>query len=232
MKLLTPRVAETLRKTRNTAMALSVLSITLLPRVASTAPQNPTESEKTAPSAEKSASNTSKASRPAATTNSEWEKYLKNADRHNSTGVALAQKALSYRGTRYRFGGTTSNGFDCSGLTQAVYRKWGMMLPRTSTEQFQKGKPVAKDNLQPGDLVFFKNTYKGGISHVGIFVGDGKFVHAAGAGKGVVVSKLFEGYHANHYAGARRIVLPTKQEKVVKTEKTDDKPESEEHSEQ
>jgi len=137
---------------------------------------------------------------------SEWEKYRSTANR-GGIGEALAHKALSYRGTRYRMGGTSSSGFDCSGLTQTVYKKWGMLLPRTSTEQFSKGKPVSKNQLNSGDLVFFSNTYKSGISHVGIYVGDMKFVHAAGYGKGVVVSSLKEAYHANHYAGARRIVL-------------------------
>lgn len=142
---------------------------------------------------------------------SDWDKYRMSANR-GSVGEALAHKALSYRGVRYRMGGTTRNGIDCSGLTQTVYKKWGMLLPRTSTEQFKKGRPVPKSQLKPGDLVFFKNTYKHGISHVGIYVGDGKFVHAAGSGKGVIVSKLSDAYHTNHYAGARRIVLDPKPE--------------------
>jgi cell wall-associated NlpC family hydrolase len=153
--------------------------------------------------------NTPKSNKPSSSSSksvSEWDKYRSTANRA-SIADALAHKALSFRGARYRMGGTTSSGFDCSGLTQAVYKKWGMQLPRTSTEQFGKGKPVAKGQLKPGDLVFFSNTYKHGISHVGIYVGDMKFVHAAGYGKGVVVSSLKEDYHANHYAGARRIVL-------------------------
>lgn len=137
---------------------------------------------------------------------SEWEKYRLTANR-GSIGQALAKKALSYRGVRYRMGGTSTSGIDCSGLTQAVYKKWGMKLPRTSTEQFRKGRPVPREQLKEGDLVFFKNTYKRGVSHVGIYVGDNRFVHAAGSGKGVVVSNLSDKYHANHYAGARRIAL-------------------------
>lgn len=150
---------------------------------------------------------------------SAWQEYLKSADRHAGIGEALAHKALSYRGVPYRFGGTSENGIDCSGLTQAVYKKWGMMLPRTSTEQFKKGKPVPKDQLRPGDLVFFKNTYRHGVSHVGIYVGDGKFVHAAGAKYGVIVSSLNEPYHLHHYAGARRIALDSQ---PVKAERRDD----------
>ena len=146
---------------------------------------------------------------------SDWDRYRMTANRA-TIGEALAHKALSYRGVRYRMGGTTTNGIDCSGLTQAVYKKWGMLLPRTSTEQFSKGARVLKDQLQPGDLVFFSNTYKHGISHVGIYVGDNKFVHAAGSGRGVIVSSLSEPYHANHYAGSRRIALDKEPEPDAK----------------
>jgi cell wall-associated NlpC family hydrolase len=145
---------------------------------------------------------------------SDWDKYRMSANRA-SVGEDLAHKALSYRGVRYRFGGTTTNGIDCSGLTQTIYSKWGKLLPRTAVEQFQKGRPVPKDQLKAGDLVFFKNTYRAGISHVGIFVGDGKFVHAANANKGVIMSPLSNPYYNNHYAGARRIALDTKPDLVA-----------------
>jgi cell wall-associated NlpC family hydrolase len=137
---------------------------------------------------------------------SEWDKYRQTANR-GTVGDALAKKALSYRGVRYRMGGTSTSGIDCSGLTQTVYKKWGMLLPRTSTEQFKSGRKVTKDQLLAGDLVFFSNTYKKGVSHVGIYVGDGKFVHASGAKRGVIVSSLSDDYHAKHYAGARRLAL-------------------------
>ena len=94
---------------------------------------------------------------------------------------------------------------DCSGLIQMVMQKWGTLLPRTATSQFKKGRPVAKVDLQEGDLVFFQNTYKKGISHVGIFIGDGKFVHAANAKKGVIVTPLDTPYYAHRFAGARRL---------------------------
>ncbi len=152
----------------------------------------------------------------------EWDRYRMTAGRdirssrgsRGTVGEALAHKALSYRGVHYRMGGTTTNGIDCSGLTQAVYKKWGMLIPRTSTEQFQKGKSVPRAQLKPGDLVFFANTYKRGISHVGIFVGDNKFVHASGSGRGVIVSSLGDAYHANHFAGARRIALDKQRQPV------------------
>lgn len=76
-------------------------------------------------------------------------------------------------------GGTTTNGIDRSGLTQAVYKKWGLLIPRTSTDQFKAGKRVTRDLLKAGDLVFFANTYQREISHVGFYVGNNRFVHAS-----------------------------------------------------
>ena len=108
-------------------------------------------------------------------------------NRRLSRGEYVARQALSFRGVPYRFGGRSRNGVDCSGLIQTVWKKYGLMLPRTSVEQFKTGIPVPKDKMKPGDLVFFKNTYKRGISHVGIFVGEGKFVHAANSRKGVIL---------------------------------------------
>jgi cell wall-associated NlpC family hydrolase len=132
----------------------------------------------------------------------------KTPDRHLSRGDQLARSALSYRGAPYRFGGQSSRtGFDCSGLVQAVCAKWGIYLPRAANAQYSMGKPVSKENLQAGDLVFFANTYKYGISHVGIYIGNGEFIHASSGGKGVVVTRLDEAYHKNHYAGARRLDL-------------------------
>ncbi|SRR5579884_79434 len=128
-------------------------------------------------------------------------------DRHATRGQYLARTALSYRGVPYRWGGRSPRtGFDCSGLVQSVYAKWGLYLPRVASAQIKKGVPVKPDKLLPGDLVFFKNTYKRGISHVGIYIGNNYFIHAAGRGKGVCVSRL-AGYHKRHWAGARRLNL-------------------------
>jgi len=127
------------------------------------------------------------------------------ARRASKTLENPVQQALSYLGTPYRRGGTTRNGIDCSGLIEAVYRQWGMEMPRTAAEQFREGKAIQQDGLQPGDLVFFRNTYKRGISHVGIYVGDGRFIHAAGKRKGVVVGELAKPYYQRRYIGARRL---------------------------
>ena len=79
-------------------------------------------------------------------------------------------------------------------------------LPRTATEQYYHGASIPNGQLQPGDLVFFKNTYKHGISHVGIYAGAGKFIHAANAHKGVRMDNLGDSYYRSHYAGARRVL--------------------------
>jgi len=128
--------------------------------------------------------------------------------RHGTRGEYLARTALSYRGLRYRFGGeSVRGGFDCSGLVREVCAKWGIYLPRAANAQFGAGKPVSRAALEPGDLVFFKNTYKRGLSHVGIYIGHNLFLHAAGRRQGVLVSSLFSAYHLNHWAGARRLDL-------------------------
>jgi cell wall-associated NlpC family hydrolase len=117
----------------------------------------------------------------------------------------LVEQAMTYLGTPYRRGGTSRRGLDCSGLVGAVYGEEGLGMPRTALQQFGEGVPVAERDLRPGDLVFFRDTYKRGISHVGIFIGDGHFVHAAGHRRGVVVSELSRPYYHLRYAGARRL---------------------------
>ena len=111
--------------------------------------------------------------------------------------------AASAMGVRYRWGGTSRSGFDCSGFTTYVYSKHGVQLPRTSIAQSQSGKAVSRENLSKGDLVFF-NTRGSRVSHVGIYVGNGKFIHASSGGGRVRVNSLNEGYYARRYTGARR----------------------------
>ncbi len=119
----------------------------------------------------------------------------------------VVQAAYSLRGTRYVMGGTSRAGFDCSGFVRYVLGTTdGVALPRTAVEQYYHGAPIASQDMEPGDLVFFKNTYKHGISHVGIYAGDGKFIHAANAHKGVRMDDLHDAYYANHFAGARRVL--------------------------
>ena len=121
-------------------------------------------------------------------------------------GHRVANQALRYTGTRYKYGGTTKRGMDCSGLVQRVWADLKMKkLPRASAALYNSGRPVHLEDLQPGDLVFFKNTYKRGISHVGVYAGNNKFVHASGHRRGVTITKLSDPYYQLHYAGARRL---------------------------
>ena len=124
-----------------------------------------------------------------------------------ATGIAqtIISNAKKHLGTPYVWGGTTPKGFDCSGLVQYVFAQSGIKLPRTTTEQYKIGTYVPKSNLQPGDLVFLQNTYRAGISHVGIYIGDGKMIHASSS-KGVVISDLSGSYYTRHYYGARRVI--------------------------
>jgi cell wall-associated NlpC family hydrolase len=115
-------------------------------------------------------------------------------------------RAFSLIGSPYRFGGVSEAGFDCAGFVQYSYEAAGIELPRTSRSQYGVGVPVERDALQPGDLVFFRNTYRRGISHVGLYLGDGQFVHAASRQREVVIDSLDQPYYAARYAGARRVL--------------------------
>jgi len=118
----------------------------------------------------------------------------------------IVRTALAYRGSRYRHGGTSSrSGFDCSGFVKFVYATKGIKLPHDTRALFKCGKPIAKSDLQPGDILFFVNTYRRGISHVGLYIGNGKFVHASTHRRGVRIDDLDADYYRRHYMGARRI---------------------------
>lgn len=125
------------------------------------------------------------------------------------TGTAAASTPLEsavdkLMGVGYKYGGTTTSGFDCSGFTSYVFEQFGIELPRTSRDQATVGTKVAKSELQAGDLVFF-NTSGKGISHVGIYLGDGTFAHAS-TSRGVIITELSDSYYAKRYVTARRIL--------------------------
>jgi cell wall-associated NlpC family hydrolase len=118
-------------------------------------------------------------------------------------GSPVLQSAAEFLGRPYRFGAQGA-AFDCSGFVRTVFAKIGVELPHSTREQFSLGERVGRDELEPGDLVFFR-TYRRTASHVGIYVGDGKFVHAATRGGQVQVDSLAEAYYARRYLGARRV---------------------------
>ena len=120
-------------------------------------------------------------------------------------GEQIVAKAKTCMGVPYVRGGQSMKGFDCSGLVYYVLKNLGYSPNRTSADQYKMGTYVSKSKLQPGDLVFFAGTYKSGISHVGIYIGDGKFIHAPHSGDVVKISDLNSSYYTNHYYGARRI---------------------------
>jgi peptidoglycan DL-endopeptidase CwlO len=118
----------------------------------------------------------------------------------------LIREALANRGRPYVWGGSSRGGFDCSGFVLYVFKKMrGINLPHSAAAQSRLGVPVARQDLQPGDLVFFTGTYRPGISHVGIYIGDNTIVHAASHKKNVRLDTL-TGYYDRRYYSARRIL--------------------------
>ena len=116
----------------------------------------------------------------------------------------LVKTSMGFIDTPYLLGGTSAEtGFDCSGLAMTVYRLNGLNLPRNSQSQFDVGYSVHRDDLRKGDLVFFSDNKWGKVSHVGIFAGDDKFVHAPGKGKKIRVDSLSARYYKQRYVGAR-----------------------------
>jgi cell wall-associated NlpC family hydrolase len=114
---------------------------------------------------------------------------------------SLVAAALAMRGKPYRYGGTTPDGFDCSGLVVYSYRQFDINLPRNSYKQYKSSKPIYERDLQPGDLVFFR-TDSSFVSHVGIYIGDNRFVHAPGQGKTVRVDSIDNDYYRRRFVGA------------------------------
>jgi cell wall-associated NlpC family hydrolase len=122
------------------------------------------------------------------------------------SSAPLLDFAATLLGQPYRFG-SESGAYDCSGFVRRVFAEFGVDLPRSSRQQFTMGRNVARDALRPGDLVFFRTSARGRISHVGLYAGDGLFVHAARHAGRVRVDALDTPYFASHYAGARRLPL-------------------------
>jgi len=121
-------------------------------------------------------------------------------------GYIAARTAERFVGIPYQWGGTTVvDGMDCSGFTKAVYNLCGVNIPRTSREQYKAGNPINKDELRDGDLVFF-GASESSITHVGIYVGNGKFVHAPKRGEDIKTASVEESYFERRFVGARRYI--------------------------
>lgn len=121
----------------------------------------------------------------------------------------LINSAKNLIGLPYRAGGTSpTSGFDCSGFVQYVFKHAANVdLPRTSRDMAQVGQSVSRDNLRPGDMVFFAHTHGGGnrISHVGVYVGEGRFIHSPSTGKTIQINSMDSGYWSSKFVTARRV---------------------------
>lgn len=124
----------------------------------------------------------------------------------DGTGAQAAEVARRMVGAPYRWGGATPAGFDCSGLVFYAYDQTGVRVPRTSVDQFRAATRIPIRDARPGDLVFFREAWT--VSHVGIWLGDGRFVHAPDEGQSVKISHLDEDYYRVRFAGAGRISQP------------------------
>lgn len=126
----------------------------------------------------------------------------------SSFGSSVVALAKQYIGCPYAYGASGPRSFDCSGFTSFIYKQMGVSIPRGASGQYKAGTPVSRDNLQPGDLVFIADpAYTAGypVSHVGIYVGNGQFIHASSYRyEGITISSLFTGHYGSYYAGARR----------------------------
>lgn len=144
-------------------------------------------------------------SKKAATQQSYLGPTIEKVSKHSGSdkGKAIEKEAKKWLGTKYKFGGNTKKGVDCSGLVMEVYRAtFGIKLPRNSAEQSRFCKEIKKKDLKKGDLVFF-SINSSLVNHVGIYLEDGRFIHASR--KGVVISNLNENYYKKHYQTAGRV---------------------------
>ena len=131
-----------------------------------------------------------------------------NSDNSEASNIAatIAQNAYNYLGYTYSYGASGPNAFDCSGFTSYLYKQQGISIPRTADNQSEAGVYVNKSELLPGDLVFFSNRSDRSVNHVGVYVGNGEFIHASTSTRGVVKDSLSSNYYTNHYVTARRML--------------------------
>lgn len=147
--------------------------------------------------------------KPKNTTTNTKPSNTNNSTYSNSKADKIVKKALSYRGTKYKYGGTSKSGMDCSGLMLVSFKSQNLLLPRSSYDQSKKGTRIKTSNARKGDLVFFKTTSKNRVSHVGLVIenkkGEIRFIHAS-TSRGVMISSLKEGYWKKAFVEARRVL--------------------------
>ena len=130
---------------------------------------------------------------------------VKQSTSSRSNNSSVVQAAYRNLGARYVWGASRPGAFDCSGFTMYVMRQFGVSLPHSSSAQFRMGRSVSRGNLQAGDLVFFSLGTRGVVGHVGVYIGNGRMIHASTPSTGVIVSSLNESYYVARYLGARRV---------------------------
>lgn len=140
-----------------------------------------------------------------------YDKYEADraAESRRVAGKQIVDFAKQYIGVKYIWAGNTPKGFDCSGFTQYILKNFGVILEHSASSQFSNGEKISKENLEPGDLVFF-TTYKSGPSHVGIYIGSNQFIHASTGQKRITTTSLNSSYYLRRYLGARRYKLTPK----------------------
>ena len=123
----------------------------------------------------------------------------------SSVGDEIALRALAQVGKPYRYGGADLNGFDCSGLVFYIHHELGLEAPRTAAEQYAASQPVNVHRLEPGDLLFFRTGKRRIVSHVGIYAGAGRFIHAPQSGRSIELRELDDDYYGPRLVGAGRL---------------------------
>jgi cell wall-associated NlpC family hydrolase len=129
--------------------------------------------------------------------------FVQPAQPAPSAGEKIVSIAAGMIGTPYRYGGETPKGFDCSGLVFYSFERMGVKVPRTAADQRKAAERVKRDDLELGDLVFFRSS-KGRVDHVGIYAGDGRFIHSPNAGRVVSYAYLDDPYYQKHFVSAGR----------------------------
>lgn len=130
---------------------------------------------------------------------------VSDADLEGSEGQKVVDTAMLYLGTPYVWGGTTKKGFDCSGFVQYVFKECGYTVDRTAADIYKNGTYVEKANLEIGDAICF-SSHTESIGHVGIYIGNGQFIHASSGSGAVIISDLSEDYYTARYVGSRHII--------------------------